>query len=171
MSLTSRDASAHHAYAHHVDVDADELARHCWAPEEYRYGRLSLSSSTNAPVDACRWSVDHEVAERLPDTERTILMMVLSELVTNAVRHAGRDAESPIVVHLGVAESALRVEVCDPGNGFALTTTRPALRELPWRRGLLIVDAIASRWGAAPCPTCHCVWAEVDRPLRQLRPV
>ena len=171
MSLTSHGTTPRHGYARHVDLDADALARFSWPPDEYHYGRLSVSTSMDAQFDACGWALAHTATDRLLEAERTILTIILSELVANAVRHAGIDDRDAIDVHLGVADSGFRLEVYDSGSGFALRSTSPVLRELPWRRGLLIVDAVASRWGAGALVPGHCVWVEVDRPIRHLRAV
>ena len=45
-------------------------------------------------------------------------MLLTSELVTNAVRHAGHAAEDPIEVTVSVDERILRVSVRDRGPGF-----------------------------------------------------
>jgi PAS domain S-box-containing protein len=71
------------------------------------------------------------------------LVLMLSELATNAVQHAGTDFEVTVVVDPG--RQLVRVEVDDAAGGF------PAPRELvadaPRGRGLQIVQALADAWG------------------------
>ena len=46
-------------------------------------------------------------------------MLVISEVVTNAVRHVTHGpGEGTVRVALGVARRRLRIEVCDGGTGF-----------------------------------------------------
>jgi signal transduction histidine kinase len=87
--------------------------------------------------------------------------LVMSELVTNAVEHAG----STITVALTCRTGGLLVAVSDTSR------TLPHLRDLqrPHRgrcldergRGLRIVQATAVRWGALPTVGGKLVWALV----------
>lgn len=93
----------------------------------------------------------------LPDAELYDASLCLSELVTNAVQHPGGGDELELA--LGLHDSALRVEVRDPGTGFDPgDPTRGD--ERGW--GLFIVDQLASRWGVEPGETTI-VWFEIDR--------
>lgn len=82
-------------------------------------------------------------------------MLVISELVTNAVSH-GR---SPVTVGLRLGADHLLVEVEDEDH------QPPVLQQPGWEalggRGLLLVDALSRAWGSAPCPTGKIVWAEL----------
>lgn len=94
----------------------------------------------------------------------TAAQILCSELVTNAVRHAG----TMIDLTISLREEQLRVSVRD---GFA----RPARLRTPAAtddsgRGLLIVDTVASAWGNLPIPDGKLVWAALSltrRPLRE----
>jgi anti-anti-sigma factor len=96
---------------------------------------------------ACaRWELPHLT---------TAAQMVCSELVTNAVRHAGTMIDLTITLR----DDALRVSVRD---GFV----RPARLRTPGAtddsgRGLLIVDTVASAWGNVPIPDGKLVWASL----------
>ena len=85
--------------------------------------------------------------------------LLVSELVTNAVRHPRREGHIDLSVELGRAR--VRVEVADPGEGF----TQPRVGEPPpdalGGRGLLIVDRVASRWGVTPGQPTR-VWFELS---------
>ncbi|GAA3787961.1 ATP-binding protein [Streptomyces chiangmaiensis] len=86
--------------------------------------------------------------------------LVVAELAANAVRHGrvpGRDFRVRLVLRDGV----VRVEVAD-GRPERL----PVLREpgaAGGGYGLLLVSAVAERWGVEPRPGCayKVVWAEV----------
>src|SRR5690349_1467052 len=71
-------------------------------------------------------------------------VLMTSELVTNAVIHAG----TPVEVRLLLDASRLRIEVQDlhPLRTLDPTLTRP-VDESEHGRGLLITRAVASSWG------------------------
>jgi CheY-like chemotaxis protein len=87
-----------------------------------------------------------------------LVTLLVSELVTNALVHAGGGPR--VVVRL--RRGQVRVEVADDDPRL------PALRVPddtgPGGRGLLIVDRSASRWGADPARPGKVVWFEIDRP-------
>jgi anti-sigma regulatory factor (Ser/Thr protein kinase) len=90
--------------------------------------------------------------------------LVVGELAANAVRHGrvpGRDFGLRLA--LDAAAALIRIEVAD-----AATAKRPPVAPpspSPDResgRGLLLVDALALRWGSMPShPVGKTVWAEV----------
>jgi two-component sensor histidine kinase len=106
--------------------------------------RLSLPADPDAPIRA-----RHEISRcpAVPAHCRQDLALLVSEVVTNAVRHArGQDHDRPIEVDAHCGEEEVRVVVRDGGRGVA----RPRTPGLDGGYGLHIVDAIASAWGAAP---------------------
>jgi anti-sigma regulatory factor (Ser/Thr protein kinase) len=119
----------------------------------------------------------HRVVEALGDAlgeiERSNLELLISELVTNCVRHAGMtEGTDRIRVHAAVAPDRLRIEVCDTGRGFEPGT--PQLRSLngPGLRGdgglgLVLLDRLAASWGVAAEDEV-CVWAEFEREDEEL---
>ncbi|MGA4839282.1 ATP-binding protein [Streptomyces sp. G45] len=86
--------------------------------------------------------------------------LIAAELAANAVRHGrvrGRD------FHLWVAATAdtVRLEVSD-ARGERLPGARSTRADQDeGGRGLLLVDALADRWGVTPRQPGKCVWAEV----------
>ena len=80
--------------------------------------------------------------------------MVVSELVTNAVMHG----QGGIRLRLQVDDGHVRGEVVDGGSGFE-HELREAGRLATSGRGLLIVDALTTRWGMHE-GTTH-VWFEM----------
>ncbi|MEU9701887.1 ATP-binding protein [Streptomyces sp. NPDC047981] len=84
---------------------------------------------------------------------------VVAELATNAATH-GRVAGRNLRLALIAQEETLRIEVTDTRDD-ALPRLRPPDGESG--RGLLLVDALADRWGVdlGPVP-CKTVWAELD---------
>jgi two-component sensor histidine kinase len=95
----------------------------------------------------------------LPSPSGDDVKLLVSELVTNCVVHAGLAAGQEIDMHLAETGSALRVEVCDEGRGFA-----DALRGRDSNGfGLYLVEQLADRWGVERGART-CVWFEVDVP-------
>jgi two-component sensor histidine kinase len=92
------------------------------------------------------------------------LALVVGELAANAVQHGrvpGR--EFGLRLALDPAAGLLRVEVADAAAAKRLPTAAPSCcPEGESGRGLLLVDVLAERWGAAPRgPVGKTVWAEL----------
>lgn len=105
-----------------------------------------------APSQA-RSTVRELLGEALEQPVLSSVVLMTSELVTNAVRHSGASGSSPSIVGLRIVQfpDFIRVEVDDPGPGFDPATR--SLEPLPvpgpdqGGRGLLVVDRSAHRWG------------------------
>jgi anti-sigma regulatory factor (Ser/Thr protein kinase) len=81
--------------------------------------------------------------------------LIVSELATNAILHA----KSAFAVSLGRVAGRVRVAV---GDADPTLPRRPDLRvEAASGRGLLLVDAIAAKWGSTPANGGKLVWAEL----------
>ena len=88
--------------------------------------------------------------------------LLVSELVTNSVRHAEAGPDSSIVLRVAIADEHVRVEVCDKGPGFdppAQDPTAELARESGW--GLFFVTQLADRWGVDRDDGR--VWFEIER--------
>lgn len=87
--------------------------------------------------------------------------LLVNELVTNSIRHAGVLLGSEwILLRVTAMPALVRVEVCDPGPGFVPEVGAPSV-ERPSGRGLYLVDKLADRWGVSNEGTT-CVWFEID---------
>uniref|UniRef100_A0AAU3H341 ATP-binding protein n=1 Tax=Streptomyces sp. NBC_01401 TaxID=2903854 RepID=A0AAU3H341_9ACTN len=78
------------------------------------------------------------------------LTMTVAELSSNAVRHghvSGRDFR----LRLSVEGTAIRIEVTDTRGERLPAPTDPASPDQEGGRGLLLVAALADRWGWYPC--------------------
>jgi anti-sigma regulatory factor (Ser/Thr protein kinase) len=74
------------------------------------------------------------------------LQLLVSELVTNAVRHAGLTAGDEIALNVFVDPETLYVEVHDDGVGYTPDLPNPdPLRASGW--GLWLLEALTDRWG------------------------
>jgi serine/threonine-protein kinase RsbW len=87
--------------------------------------------------------------------------LLVSELVTNAVRHAPRAGIAEVELRLKLDPERVRVVVSDPGAGFVAGRPQPpaATESSGW--GLYLVDRIADRWGVITKDRSE-VWFEID---------
>jgi anti-sigma regulatory factor (Ser/Thr protein kinase) len=98
---------------------------------------------------------------KLPAAARADVLLLLTELVTNAVRHGGVRSEQSLRVEVWRWLRRVRVEVVDPGTRF--TRPRPGpRRDESGGWGLFLVDRIADTWGVARAPGGTCVWFELE---------
>ncbi|MFI1868805.1 ATP-binding protein [Streptomyces jumonjinensis] len=89
------------------------------------------------------------------------LTVIASELVTNAVIHTGTRRIS--VSLRRTAQRTVRLTVTDSSPRVPATPDA-APEDDEHGRGLLLVDALASRWGSQPTATGKRMWAELDIP-------
>ncbi|MBB5933090.1 ATP-binding protein [Streptomyces zagrosensis] len=86
--------------------------------------------------------------------------LIVSELASNAVLHGALRGRL-FRVQLTLTNAVLRIAVSDP-KGERLPRTRQPTPEDKFGRGLLIVDAVAARWGVQERNIGKDVWAEFD---------
>lgn len=85
---------------------------------------------------------------------------IVAELATNAATH-GRIPGRDFRLLLYVVADTLRIEVTDTRDDQLPTPQLPT-HESESGRGLLLVDALADRWGVTPgLPPRKTVWAEL----------
>jgi anti-sigma regulatory factor (Ser/Thr protein kinase) len=96
----------------------------------------------------------------LPQITREDLALVVTELVTNSVRHAGLAPGARIGVQSSRGPDSVRIAVHDGGPGFRVPTRVPDARSVGGR-GLVIVDALSEAWGV-DCAADGCtVWCRI----------
>jgi anti-sigma regulatory factor (Ser/Thr protein kinase) len=102
-----------------------------------------------------------ELASELEDKLLNDLRLLVSELVTNCVRHAGIEREEWIRLTVRMSRDRVRVQVCDEGLGFVPRVVMPNMYQASgW--GLYFVSRLTDRWGVSRSDET-CVWFEVDR--------
>nr|WP_202510754.1 ATP-binding protein [Streptomyces sp. SID5643] len=90
------------------------------------------------------------------------LILLVSELVTNAVVHTGRPAVLRLSLpHVVTEEATVRLEVADRSGRAPVP--RCAGDDATGGRGLALVDGLADRWGWSVEATGKRIWCEVDR--------
>ncbi len=120
---------------------------------------LAIPLSPRAPSAARAALADR--AKGVPASVLDDAQLLLSELVSNSVRHSNLPPESPIHVKLLTDERRVRVEVEDPGWGFTAAQAPPQRKdEGGW--GLFILSYLADRWGVERPENATRVWFEVD---------
>src|SRR5215218_5812836 len=78
--------------------------------------------------------------------ELAVLALVVTELVTNSVRHGGSDC---VHVELCVGDGLLRGTVVDHGSGFEPALPKEWPPDARGGLGLMIVERTAQRWGTS----------------------
>jgi anti-sigma regulatory factor (Ser/Thr protein kinase) len=138
--------------AENVDLRAEQ-ARRLQAREPARGDPSALAEAVEV-----RLTVDVEapavaraaLADRLGNavTEAVLAaaQLVVSELVTNGVRHSGASAGETLTLRLALSAGTVRLEVEDPGTGGAVAPRQPD-RDGGGGRGLNLVQAMSERWG------------------------
>lgn len=128
----------------------------CWGLSELE--RLTLSDEPDAASRARRF-----VQAALDGTRFEVraddAVLVVSEMVTNALLHA----EPPVSVDLVVLEEHLRIEVRDGAHRPVVET--PSSTYSTTGRGLSVVEALSARWGMEPEGGGKLVWAELGDTL------
>jgi len=111
--------------------------------------RTAAAAARQFVDSACRaWHLDHV---------RDVAQLVITELVSNVVRHAGTVME----ISLTVLPGALRLAVHD-GEPAPPEPATYGDTTAETGRGLLVVAALTSDWGATPTDDGKVVWAVVS---------
>ncbi|MCG8970199.1 ATP-binding protein [Streptomyces sp. CL12-4] len=105
---------------------------------------------------ARRFAREQLVGWGLPEDDELVdrVLLVVSELVTNAILH-GRTRSQTEIETVGVAlalkrDFALGIMVTDNSCGIPLVNVRPSVSSISGR-GLALVNAQSDGWTAAPC--------------------
>lgn len=135
-----------------LDEGRDRAARHelpAMIRDEFPPVPASVTAARDLIGDACqRWRLGRFAA---------LAGLVVTELVSNAVRHAGTRIDLAVShtdrhLHLSV-----RDYTCRPAR-----LVGPAGEDQPGGRGLLIVEAVAASWGCTPTRDGKVTWASVS---------
>ncbi len=99
--------------------------------------------------------------DRVPEDVLGDVILLVSEVVTNCVRHADLGSGDAIRLLVRASGTAVRLDVIDQGKGFDMPeVVEHDIRQLGgW--GLYIVDQLADRWGVERRHGSR-VWFEID---------
>lgn len=126
-------------------------------PRPKRGFRIRIGGDELAPRQA-RGQVAALHAELEPSLLATARLLV-TEVVTNSVRHAGADA---VELAVSVDPERVRVEVENPGSPFRPRTREESEKPDPgW--GLFLVDELSDGWGVQGDSDRQRVWFEIKR--------
>ncbi|WP_308404418.1 ATP-binding protein [Streptomyces sp. ATCC 21386] len=132
---------------------------------EFRaFGLLSLPGTDLASAGAARRYVCGMARWwGLPSDAVGDLESVVGELAANALEHGGSDL---ITITLALATATVTIAVTDVGPSRGIMGSLPSARVLPGAeqergRGLLITEALASRWGWRGTRDSLTVWADI----------
>jgi anti-sigma regulatory factor (Ser/Thr protein kinase) len=121
---------------------------------------LELQRNVQAPGIARAAVTELSQALRLSASTFQTLVLLVSEVVSNAVLHSRGPQGAPITLTATVTEENVRVTVTDAGEGFVPKQRDPT--SIHDGYGLYLVDKAASRWGVdTAAPTS--VWFELSR--------
>lgn len=118
-----------------------------------------LPSDDSAPAIARGEALRFGRRAGLTPGELASLRLLVSELVTNAIRHG--HAEAPVDLRLDLRDERIRVEVRDHGAGFRQPAQTPAPGN-DGGYGLLIVEELCADWGVEQRDGAL-VWGELPR--------
>ena len=103
----------------------------------------------------------------MPDELREDAELLVSELVTNSIRHASMGEGETIRVRASWTGNVLRVDVYDRAGSGMGPSLAGSIRPLPGAEsgwGLYLIDRMTSRWGSTPGR----FWFEVEFPRPSL---
>lgn len=105
-------------------------------------------------------------ARAVPEDVISETEIVVSELVSNAIRHAQPLGDGSVRVHWKAKNDVVEIEVTDGGGR---TVPRPAPRSVGAAsgRGLRIVRSLAHEWGVTEETRGRTVWAALGGPSRR----
>jgi anti-sigma regulatory factor (Ser/Thr protein kinase) len=118
---------------------------------------MTLSAGPTAATTA-RCEVTRRLSQRISGGALEDVRLLLTELVTNALRHGDVTPEDEIGVRAEVEDGTVRIEVHDPGRDGEVEQRPPGARGGGY--GLFLVDQLTSRWGVERRDGTT-VWAEL----------
>ena len=119
--------------------------------------RMRLGSGPEAAAEARR-AISKLRADLDPPLMETLRLLV-TELITNSVRHTDSDA---LTLRVAVGKSAVLTEVSDDGPGFdGGCVDHAASEDTGW--GLFLVQRLANKWGVQHDGPSKRVWFELKR--------
>lgn len=120
---------------------------------------MAIEPSLSSIALARRWAAKLLRAAGISGRTLEILVLLVSEAVTNAVAHA----VPPASMHLTIRNNRARVEVYDCAHDVPVIQS-PSPADVGGR-GVGLIDLLAGDWGVTRCegnPDLKLVWFELD---------
>lgn len=131
-----------------------------FGPEEPAKGlELELDRNPEAPSVARAAIVGFCEDKDVSSHATATLMLLTSEIVTNAVVHPDAEPEATLGFSARMDGDFIRIEVTDQGSGFTPKPRDPD--QIGGGYGLYLLEAEANRWGVNTQARTT-VWFEVD---------
>ncbi|MDI2126331.1 ATP-binding protein [Yinghuangia seranimata] len=111
-------------------------------------------------VPTARHALRGSVRALIPSGPLDILELLVSELVTNAVRHSPHSGT--VTVEVLRRERSVRIAVTDAAATLLPRPRTPVATADEHGRGLMLVEALAEDWGSRLVPGGKVVWCDVD---------
>jgi anti-sigma regulatory factor (Ser/Thr protein kinase) len=121
-------------------------------------GKMMLLAVEPGSAGIARAAIRDELPEDMAPAVVTQAELLTSELVSNAVRHAGMSAGDTLELNVDLTPELLRVGLLDDGPGFE-KDVRSRDEQGGW--GLLLVETVSDRWGVNRGERTE-VWFEID---------
>ena len=109
-----------------------------------------------------RLAVREELGEALPQRRLADVELLVSELATNSVRHAGCGESDEIAIEADVSPTGCACACSTPGQGFEVHTPEPPATGAAGGYGLVLLERLSDRWGVQRGDGFG-VWFEVQR--------
>ena len=124
---------------------------------------LGVSLPLDARAPGAARCVVEGLRGRVPASVLQDALLVVSELVSNSVRHSGAPVGGVVIVRVQLTGTMVCLEVADPGGGGVIAPRIPDV-ECGGGFGLNLVRALSERWGLERVLTGGTrVWAQLPR--------
>jgi anti-sigma regulatory factor (Ser/Thr protein kinase) len=121
-------------------------------------GRLTVALGQDA-AHLARSALAGWLTDRVSERVLSDANLLVSELVTNSVRHSGERPGAPVEISACAVDGVVRLTVGDDGVDGEITRRRPS-SDGSSGMGLNLLDAIATRWGVTHVDGTQ-VWFEL----------
>jgi anti-sigma regulatory factor (Ser/Thr protein kinase) len=123
--------------------------------------RHSFAVRTGREAPSAVRAALRERGAHLPAELRDDLMLLITEVVTNSVRHSGAKDGEPIEIDVREQRDGVRVVVTDPGAGFERPANLEPDHSTAGGLGLILVDRLSRKWGSGRTRAGWAVWFEL----------
>ena len=155
-AITSEQAEAFAFLIERIEQEKIQMQSSAWEEAELR---KSFPVDVRSPR-AAREAIS-ALAGDLPDETLTIARLLVSELVANSVKHGPSGQSTKVGLYVQVERDRLRAEVSDGSTRGA----RLRVAGETGGYGLILVEALSTRWGSGRDGDLNVTWFELGVPL------